>query len=385
MLSAALLASAALPARSLAAPPSTAELEAKKQQREQALAELEKARTDITALVQKYVELGRKIDKAQAEVAATESEVAVLEMELLQKEGAFQDRAVQLYRSDRAGMLELLLGSASFQDFWSRAHYLVMINQRDVQLMNDLRLARSEKLWLQNSLGDKVASLTKMQEDADVQREQIESRIDSLQKTADELGKDIAELMQPTGLYAGGTPSGAFDRNTVISDAQMRDFDSMTAADIQAFLNRQPGTLKSYRAVNYNGQMKSAAEMIAEAAAAWRINPKVILVKLQKEQSLLADPSPEQKQYNGAMGMGMRDSGTDASYQGFGKQIWWGTSRLHENSKPWKPGISMKIDKSTIYPTNESTYSLYKYTPHFKGTMSFWMLYWRYFGDPLAP
>jgi hypothetical protein len=43
----------------------------------------------------------------------------------------------------------------------------------------------------------------------------------------------------------------------------------------------------------------------------------------------------------------------------------------------------MKIDGSTINPANSATYSLYKYTPHFRGTRSFWMLYWRYFGDPL--
>jgi len=44
----------------------------------------------------------------------------------------------------------------------------------------------------------------------------------------------------------------------------------------------------------------------------------------------------------------------------------------------------MTIDGSAVYPTNSATYSLYKYTPHLRGTTSFWLLYWRYFGDPLV-
>jgi hypothetical protein len=130
--------------------------------------------------------------------------------------------------------------------------------------------------------------------------------------------------------------------------------------------------------------MASTAQMIAEAALAWRVNPKVILVKLQKEQSLLADTSPSRTQYDWAMGAGATDSGKIYKYQGFGKQIWWGAEKLNKNTGPWRPGISMRIDGSRIHPTNSATYSLYKYTPHFRGTMSFWMLYWRYFGDPLS-
>ena len=48
------------------------------------------------------------------------------------------------------------------------------------------------------------------------------------------------------------------------------------------------------------------------------------------------------------------------------------------------PGNQHENRRKPDPPTNSATYSLYKYTPHFRGTMSFWMLYWRYFGDPLS-
>ena len=39
--------------------------------------------------------------------------------------------------------------------------------------------------------------------------------------------------------------------------------------------------------------------------------------------------------------------------------------------------------RSRVTPTNRATWGLYRYTPHFGGNTSFWMIWWRHFGDPL--
>ncbi len=125
--------------------------------------------------------------------------------------------------------------------------------------------------------------------------------------------------------------------------------------------------------------------MIAEASVKWGISPKVILATLQKEQSLLTAKNPSQNAMDWAMGCGKADSFTTYKYQGFGKQIYYGAEKFKQNAALWKPGASQKIDGSTVYPTNPGTHAQYRYTPHFPGVMSFWMIYWRYFGDPLSP
>ena len=166
-----------------------------------------------------------------------------------------------------------------------------------------------------------------MQESVDEQRIAIEKRVAGLEKKAQSIGADVARLVaveRQASVASGGEPTGRFQTDTVISEANFRDSESMTVDEIQAFLDQQPGTLKSYRARDHNGRMASTAQMIAEASRAWRVNPKVILVKLQKEQSLLADKSPSRTQYDWAMGAGATDSGKIYKYQGFGKQIWWG-------------------------------------------------------------
>jgi hypothetical protein len=122
--------------------------------------------------------------------------------------------------------------------------------------------------------------------------------------------------------------------------------------------------------------------MIAEAANAWEVSPRVILTTLQKEQSLISRGSPSQYALDWAMGCGKMDGSTLSQYQGFGNQIWGGARALHRNRTSWHPGISLNIDGAAVYPTNAATFTLYRYTPHFHGNTSFWRLYWHYFGDP---
>ena len=174
-----------------------------------------------------------------------------------------------------------------------------------------------------------------------------------------------------------------FDRSNVISDANMLAASCMSAADIQTFLNGQPGVLKAstFRPPDHNGVRKSAAQMIYDAAQGWGISPKVILTTLQKEESLLGNPAPSAFALKWAMGCGYTDSGPLPGYDGFGRQIWLGTRTLASHRAGWIPGTADRIDGVTIYPADASTWSLYSYTPHFGGNLSFWNLWRKYFGD----
>lgn len=364
-----------------------ATIEQRQAQERVTLAGLEASREQLSVKMAEYVEISRQLERVRQQVSQVTTEIAAADARLAHAEDAMTTRAVQLYRSERTGMFAILLSADSIGDLMDRAYYLVLLGAHDSELISETRLARAESLWLQESLDLRVQRLENLQRAADDQREAIEKQMALQEEKAKQIGADIARLVAAQKVLesqAGSEPSGEFDTDTVMSESVYRDWDSLNVEEIQAFLDQQPGTLKTYRAKDYRGKMATTAQMIADASRAWRINPKVILVKLQKEQSMLADRNPTQRQYDWAMGCGKADSRTYYQYQGFGNQIWFGASKLDKNAGPWKPGISMRIDGSTIHPTNSATYSLYKYTPHFRGTMSFWMLYWRYFGDPLA-
>jgi peptidoglycan hydrolase CwlO-like protein len=351
-------------------------------------AQIAAMQTDFGTKVADYVAVTRELHRTEDDVAQVTSQIASGQAQVEAARSELATRAVELYRRPTFDLFTTILTAQSVSDLLARVDYLVMIADYDAQLIKNLRLSQTEEAWLQESLQMRATQLRKLQATADKQQVQLLKDLAAEQARAAALkatftpGTDSTSTATP---LKGSVPRNAFDRSTVVSQNNFRNGSAMTAADIQAFLARQPGALKSYRGTDHYGQAKSAAEMIADACVKFNINPKVILATLQKEQSLLTVKNPTQRQYNGAMGAGMPDSGSVAgNMQGFGNQVWWGAQKFDKNARDWSPGKTEPVDGNHQVCTNEGTFAQYRYTPHYGGVMSFWTIFWRYFGDPLS-
>lgn len=144
---------------------------------------------------------------------------------------------------------------------------------------------------------------------------------------------------------------------------------------------------------NYGGApipsgARSAAQLIWDAAQSHNINPKVLLVMLQKESAgpLTTDDWPFQKQYTYAMGAYCPDSGPngaancDENYAGFSIQIsesaallrwyldnmeqpWWRYKKLGDNNILYQ-NAKPECGSSIVNITTKATAALYTYTPY---------------------
>lgn len=180
-----------------------------------------------------------------------------------------------------------------------------------------------------------------------------------------------------------------FDPNDIISDNELQDFDTMDLPAISEFLNNQDGVLKTYSAPDYNGLRRLAAEIIYNAAQAYKINPKWILATLQKEQSLVTNPNPQPRDFDWAMGYAICDSCSvdDPAlimFKGFGIQVDRATYRIryyydHPNEFNFKMGKLCSVDGQDILPASQATANLYNYTPHLHGNFNFWNIWNRWF------
>ncbi len=177
----------------------------------------------------------------------------------------------------------------------------------------------------------------------------------------------------------------AFTPGFIISDFEFNDFNSMDLYDIQYFLKKKKSFLANFKYKN-----KTAAQIIYEASQKYKINPKVLLTTLQKEQSLIQGrKKPKQYNLDWAMGFGMCDSCTRFTkgiekFKGFQKQIELGAKRLKEyiqnsNSFTFKQGLMYQIDKKDVMILNKATAALYNYTPHINGNKNFWKIWQRWF------
>lgn len=176
-----------------------------------------------------------------------------------------------------------------------------------------------------------------------------------------------------------------FNPNLIIYDDEYSDWQSMTLNQVQEFLNTKGGILKSY---SING--KSAAQLIYESATTWHVSEKLLLVTLQKEQSLIEQAPSSQRALDYAMGYGCPTNGScSPDTAGFDKQIdyagWQYRRYLDQIStnghtiSGWTPGVTKAtLDGDLITPQNSATASLYTYTPHISGNYSFWKIWKRY-------
>jgi len=365
----------------------TAKIKSKKATEAAIITELDRMKIDLQLKADDLAETNAKIKETQAEVDQVAAQLAEVQASVLRSHQQLSARAASLYRSDRIGMVEMLLGARNIEDLIVRTHYLTLISQRDAQLLNDYRLSQSEGMWLQESLNRRMDRLSTLQAQSDKELKSINAAVSKATAKALQIHADIAALLAAdaaadnsgTGGGATGTRNNP-NYNTLISSANFRSQD-MTTGAVQTFLSRQPGILDSYSTKDHNGNMKTAAQIIVAAGHAWNISPRVILITLQKEQSLLTLKNPTAHKLEKAMGVGYFDSGTvnQSKYAGFGNQIWYAAKTFDANAKRFSSGDSMMIDGKRRHPTNSATWSLYRYTPHIAGNDNFWRLWWTYF------
>lgn len=197
-----------------------------------------------------------------------------------------------------------------------------------------------------------------------------------------------------------------FDPGYIISDYQMGNYNSMSEAEIQAFLTAK----NSCKNTNYDyylalsnssaatwhfkdghfvclseelfgdgeviGSGETAAHIIWQTAQDYKINPQVLLVLLQKETSLITDPIPNNYDYRKATGYGCPDTAPCSSqYYGFKNQVrkaaalfrtvldgGWTNYPLGNNYIQYNPNAD--CGGSVVNIRSLATSALYRYTPY---------------------
>lgn len=207
----------------------------------------------------------------------------------------------------------------------------------------------------------------------------------------------ILSLLTPNmGQAIAPNTSAVFNPHFLISDEEMQNFSGMNEGDIQAFLDDHKSYISRLQTPDKDGVVKSTAKIIFEAAQTYKINPKYLLVKLQKEQSLITDDNPTQKQLDWATGYGICDACSMddpklQKYRGLGNQIdsAAGIMRWYYDNAPAQSWIKRSntpynIDGQTVVPVSQATAFLYTYTPHIQGNQNFWKLWQKWF-DQVFP
>lgn len=210
----------------------------------------------------------------------------------------------------------------------------------------------------------------------------------------------VASLLTPSVITtspAEAANSSLFNPGNIISNAVFFDGAAMDTGTVQNFLNSKvPSCRSGYTCMKnysqatpslsrdsycgaYSGSAsESAAAIISKVGQSCGISPKVLLVLLEKEQSLVSDTWPLDSQYRNATGFACPDTAPcDPSYNGFFYQVYYAARQFQKyaatpNSWNYKAGQYNNIryhpnaacGSSSVYIQNQATAGLYIYTPY---------------------
>ena len=166
--------------------------------------------------------------------------------------------------------------------------------------------------------------------------------------------------------HAAGAPWGS----TTISDVCLKDYSQPTPN-----MAAQPGICSAYS----GAARESAAAIIAKIGQACNISQKVLLVLLEKEQSLISDSWPTVRQISQATGFACYDNGQPCvqDYAGFFYQVWSAARQFQRYGNApftWYPvgQVSNILYQANnpgcgtraVYIQNRATAALYYYPPY---------------------
>jgi hypothetical protein len=198
-------------------------------------------------------------------------------------------------------------------------------------------------------------------------------------------------------LVNSSTAHAGFNAGRIIDDPVFTNANSMTAAQIQSFLeSKNSACLKNFKSQsltddNGDGQVQdwstepyglhgemTAAQLIKSAAVIYKLNPQVLLATLEKEQGLITRQDCPAWRYNTAFGYGCPDTAPcDNAAYGFTRQI--DNAAYHfrgyfDDSLRYVPfGVgtynisynpAASCGSSPVGIQNRATASLYSYTPY---------------------
>ncbi len=234
---------------------------------------------------------------------------------------------------------------------------------------------------------------------------------------------------------ASAASAADWDPGYIIDDAVFYDASSMTAADVQSFISSRARAcrsgftcLKDYAQVTDSrpadrycdgysgGGWETAAQIIDKVARSCGINQRVLLVLLEKEQSLVTSTAPDARNYSAAMGQGCPDTAPcDPNTAGFFYQVYYAARQFEiyrlnptlfgyraqrTNNILYHPEPQRGCGSTPVYIHNQATAALYIYTPYVPnaaalnnmygtgdgcssyGNRNFWRIFTDWFGNP---
>jgi peptidoglycan hydrolase CwlO-like protein len=156
----------------------------------------------LSQIGQQYEQLSKeqsdtmgKIEQVQAQIDAKQAEIDKKQAELDEKQQLLAKRISSYYKSGNQGAIELLLSSASFEDFLSNVYYMGKINSSDQQMIDDVKSAKDELDREKADLETQRESLQQLNDQQTAQLDDMRAKQAETQQLLSSVSQSVKDLM----------------------------------------------------------------------------------------------------------------------------------------------------------------------------------------------
>ena len=252
---------------SLCAAPQTAFAESaaeKQAQAEEALANLNAMQATLDEASTAYIAALTEYQQAIDAQASTQKRIDEITEQIGDIQGRLGDRAREMYRNGSSSIVDLLLGSASFEEFTQNWDLLNRVNESDAALSSKARELRDEAEQQKQKYVEQAAVADKKAQEASAAFERAKVLVEQLQASYESLSAEARELYaqeQAAAQAAYAAQAVAYvDENGSYVDTGGVVNDDGTVTDIQTGAVYESAT--EYHAATGNAIVDRARSMI---------------------------------------------------------------------------------------------------------------------------
>jgi rare lipoprotein A (peptidoglycan hydrolase) len=199
-----------------AAPSTGTQLQTAQEQASAAQSKLERMRSELQSGISGYDSAAGKLAATRAKIASNTAKLAKLDQSVEDGQNHLATRASFQYRTGTPGMIDVLFGASSFEDFSSRLYVFSEIVKQDAALLSSLKAQRAEAVALRADLKSREAAQVSQLEQVSSHRQSVQQQVNAQDRYLDSLSTEVAGLVaaqdkarSATAIQPSSTPARA--------------------------------------------------------------------------------------------------------------------------------------------------------------------------------
>ena len=178
-----------------AVPSTSAQLQSAQQQASAARVRMDRMRTDLASGMSQYSASSNKLAATRSKIVANNKRLKEIDQSVQDGQSRLAGRASFQYRTGTPGMIDVLLGAATFDDLSARLYVFSEIAKQDSELLAKLKAERAEAIGLRADLSAREAAQVQERDQVAARRANLQKQVDAQDRYLDSLSSEVSGLV----------------------------------------------------------------------------------------------------------------------------------------------------------------------------------------------